>query len=95
MALEDFIHELPSHQLADLVHFRVTKPGIITNAIAISILEGSEFLNRTMTSQELGWLGELVSGLSAGDFSIRDFEAAARLFEKGITKAQFLALLGF
>ena len=95
MAIEDFILELPSHQFTDLIHFRMTQPGLVTNAKAIAVLESVHALNRTLTSEELGWLGDLVTKLNAGDFTARDFEAASRMFETfWITSAEFKALLG-
>lgn len=95
MALEDFVDEVASHQFADLLHFRVTQPVLVTNALAISILESQPALNRTLTSEELGFLSTLIAELNAGNFTARDFEAASRLLEANwITQAQFLAVLG-
>ncbi len=95
MALVDFVSELASHQFTDLLHFRETRPGVISNSLAISILESEQALDRSLSSQEEGWLGDMLAGLIAGDFTARDLEAAQRLLEAGwITQSQFLAVLG-
>ncbi len=101
MAIADFINELSSHQFTDLLHFRVTQPGLVSNAKATSIMESEAALDRKMTAQEESWLGTLVAKLEApppaapGFFTARDFEAAARLLEANwITQAEFLLLLG-
>ncbi len=95
MAIEDFILELPSHQFTDLLHFRMTQPSVVTNAKAIAVLESVDALDRTLTTEELGWLSDLITKLNAGDFTARDFEAASRMLENNwATPAEFKALLG-
>lgn len=95
MALEDFVNELASHQFADLLHFHVSQPTRVTGALARSILESRPAMNRTLTTAERGFLSTLVAELNAGNFTVRDFEAAARLLEANwITQAQFRAVLG-
>ena len=95
MALEDFVNELASHEFAHLLHLRVTKPGLVSNSLAISILESEPALDRVLTSEELGFLSTLIAELNAGNFTARDFEAVAVLQRsRWITPAQFLAVLG-
>ena len=92
MALEDFVLELSSHQFGAVLHF--WQLGSLTQAQAKSIVESPRALNRTLTAQELTWLGTLKAGLVAGDFTAREFEAAAMLLEADwIDVAEFKALL--
>ena len=95
MTLEDFVNELASHEFAHLLHLRVTKQALFTNALAISILESKPALDRKLTSQELVFLSTLILKLNAGNFTVRDFEAVAVLQRaRWITPALFLSALG-
>jgi len=95
MTLADFVTEIASHQFTAVLHFNLTQPLNMTNAQAITILEGPTMLDRVLTAQELTWLGELQTGLTTPTFTAGDFEAAQLLLETGaISQAEFLTLLG-
>lgn len=101
MALADFVNEVATHQFSDLLHFRVTQPALVDNALAISILESQPALGRPLTGLEIGYLATLIANINAptpppaGTFTMRSYEAAARLMAADwITQAQFLAVLG-
>ena len=96
MALVNYVAMLASHEFAGLLHYRITQPTLYTNAFAISVLESEPALNRTLTAQELTWLGELITGLDNADFTANDFEKGSIMLKsQWITPARFLEGLGF